>query len=97
MSAHFRTPQTLRKTVAATGTPERLSSASCPVSNAILIGCKAEQTDNATTIYIGPSSVNGKQPIPISPGGQYALAQTDLYDWYVDVGTAGDGVVVVYW
>jgi len=97
MGFHFRQPQQLVKTVALTTVPERISSVTCPCQTAIIVASKAEQTDNTTSIRIGPTATDGKQPIPISPGGQYILEKVDLYDWYVDVGTASDGVVVVYW
>lgn len=97
MSLHYRTPTRLIKTVALTTVPEKISSTSLPATNVILIGCKAAQTDNATTVYIGPSSGDGTQVIPIPPGGQYALSGVDLSEWYIDVGTAGDGLIAVYW
>src|SRR5437762_4825376 len=97
MGAHFRSPQILIKTVALTTVPERVSPVTCPASNVIIIARKAAQTDNATNINIGPVSGDGNQPIPMAPGGQYILEKVDLFDWYVDVGTNGDGVVVVYW
>ncbi len=97
MGFHFRTPQQITKTVSLTTVPERISSVTCPCGTAIIVARKAEQTDNTTDINIGPSSVDGKQPIPIAPGGQYVLEKVDLMDWYVDVQTANDGVIVVYW
>ena len=97
MGFHFRVPQQLVKTVTLTTIPERISSVTCPASTAIIIARKAEQTDNATDISIGVVSTDGKQPIPIAPGGQYVLSSVDLTDWYVDVQTNGDGVVVIYW
>src|SRR6266487_4475981 len=97
MSDYFRTPTRLIKTVALTTVPEKISATTLPVSNVILIGCKAAQTDNATTIYIGPTSADGSQVIPITPGGQYSLTGVDLSEWYVDVATVGDGIIAVYW
>jgi len=97
MSAHYRTPQIVIKTVAATGTPERISSVSRPCTQCIIVADKAAQTPNTGDIYIGPVAANGSQPIPMGSHGQYTLAGVDLYEWYVDVATAGDGVVVIYW
>ena len=97
MSMSYRTPNRLIKTVALTTVPEKISVTSIPASTVILIGCKAAQTDNATTIYIGTTSADGSQVIPIPPGGQYILNGVDLSEWYVDVGTNNDGIIALYW
>lgn len=97
MGFFYRTPQIIVKTVAATGTPERITTTPTPATNCIIVARKAAQTDNATDINIGPVSGDGNQPIPMAPGGQYTLAGVDLSQWYIDVATAGDGVVVIYW
>lgn len=66
-----------------------------------VIGNKDWRTANTGTVYIGPTSTNDQQPITITSGQLVTLTfaanqEVDLYDWYVDVGTANDGVVVIY-
>lgn len=93
----YVTPTKLIKTVASTGTPEKIVADQTECAQAIIIARKAAQTDNATDIHIGPNSGDGNQPIRITPGGSYILAGVDLSMWYVDVQTNNDGVVVLYW
>jgi hypothetical protein len=54
---------------------------------------------NTGNVYIGIGA--GAQPIPIPPGGQYAIqadtgGKRDFGSWYVSADVAGDGVSVVY-
>jgi len=86
--------QTLIVEIADADIPVRLSNRHLFVREAVVMGHKALRTDNDAGVYIGPTSVNGAQAIPISEGGTFVLANVDLYDWFVD-GTAGDGLVVV--
>ncbi len=97
MSAHFRPPSQFTKLIAATGTPERLSATNLPVSQCIIIGKKSARTDNTGNVYMGVTSTNDAQPIPIFPGGQYVLTNVDLYEWYFDTDNVNDGVIVIYW
>ena len=54
-----------------------------------------EDTDaNASDVWIGKSSHPNEQPIAIGPNGAYILEDEDLSDWFLDVGTSGDGVVI---
>ena len=91
----------LTKTVAAAATPEAIAADGTYFVSAFIVGKKAARTDNVGTIYVGIGSTNNSQPIPINPGEIVTLSmgegqEGDLNDWYVDVETAGDGVVVIY-
>lgn len=97
MGFFYRTPQVIIKTVADTGTPDRITTTPTPATNCILVARKAAQTDNTTDINVGPVSGNGNQMIPMAPGGQYTLSGVDLSQWYVDVQTNGDGIIAIYW
>lgn len=77
------------KTVAATGTPEALVGVSTLVDTVII----APLRTNTTSAYIGFSSTNDTQTIPLpvslsAPDGK----KIDLSLIYVDVTTAGEGV-----
>jgi hypothetical protein len=93
----------LSKTVAATGTPERLY-ATAGVKlfrQAIIMGCKAAQTDNTADAYLGMTATNGTQAFPVRAGGQSVIeapdgVQFDFYDFYLDVGVNGEGVQIWY-
>ena len=97
-------PQQIIKTVAASGTPEAITSTSPTYfSNAIYIGLKAvnPRTANSGIVYLGVTSGNETQPIAINPSEVYSISAPtgvifDLSTWYLDVATNGDGVVVIY-
>jgi hypothetical protein len=68
---------------------------------ATVLGKKAARTANTGDVYLGLSSTNDTQPYKIAtdteivieaPPGKYMR----LADWYVDVATAADGVVVLF-
>ena len=91
----------LTKTVAASGTPEPISATTLLVRQATIIAKKGPQTANSGIVHVGPESANGTQPYDLDPGAMtqlldYRGAHIDLSQWYVDVETNGDGVVVVY-
>jgi len=59
------------------------------------------RTNNTSSVYLGVNSTNNTQAIEVPAGGAVVLAAPvnawyDLYDIYLDVGTAGDGVVIVW-
>jgi hypothetical protein len=90
------------KTVAATTTPELIVATPTFFSTAIIIACKAAQTPNTGDIYLGLSAGDATQSIKVVSGASLTLTapvgqKLDLSKFYVDVGTAADGVVVVYW
>ena len=97
MSRFYNTPQTLVKTVASTTVPERIASDHFPVTNAIIYGRKAVRTNNVADVWIGPESADGQQVGQIVPGGVFTVTEIDLYDVYLDVENANDGVVILYW
>lgn len=71
------------------------------VTSATLVGNSLWQTTNTGTVYIGPNSTNACQAIAITSGATVTLSFTqnqwvDLFDWYLDVATANDGVCVIY-
>ena len=66
-----------------------------------VIGNSLWQTTNTGTVYIGPNSTNACQAIAVTSGSTVTLSFTagqwvDLYDWYVDITSANDGVCVIY-
>ena len=91
----------ITKTVAAIATPEAIAASGTYFRVATIIGKKAARTNNTGTVYIGIGSTNDTQPLPIYPGQTIAISMPsggvgDLNDWYIDVETAGDGVIVIY-
>src|SRR2546423_15010183 len=97
------TPTTLIKTVAATGTPEKMTAtAGTYASRMIVMGKKAAQTNNTGSVFIGEGSADAAQAVDIATGAKQEFVATpgqvfDLSEWYIDVATNGDGVVVFYW
>lgn len=86
------------KTVAATGTPEAIAATTTLVDSVVIYGQKALATNNTSTCYIGPTSGNGTQLLPIAAGSYVTLSaptgkKIDLAGIFVDVGTNGDGVI----
>jgi len=64
-------------------------------------GKNAVRTDNATTVYLGNLSTNDTQPFEVAAGEDVEIpvpvgCRQSLVDWYVDVGTNGDGVVLLF-
>jgi len=90
------------KTVAATTTPERITSTQgTEFRQAVIMGKKAARTDNTSTCYIGLAATDSSQPYAVTAGGEIVITpplgvKFDLYDFYVDVETNDDGVVVWY-
>lgn len=98
----YVTSKQLNTTNSSTTVPTRLSSVRGAYATSItIIGNKASRTANTGTVYIGPTSTDNDQPIAIASGSLVTLTFTpdqyiDLYDWYLDVATANDGVVIIY-
>ena len=72
-----------------------------PFTSALLRGQKAIQTANTGDVAIGTSSTDGNQPDVIQSGQIWNLTPSlgrywDLADWYVDVATANDGLVITF-
>jgi hypothetical protein len=85
------------KTVAATATPELMSSSSVKVSSVLIQGYKAQGTLNTGNVYIGSVVTDATDPIAIVPGGSLIIdappgKYIDLNTLYIDVATAADGV-----
>lgn len=69
--------------------------------SATIYGKNSARVNNTSTVYLGTSSANNTQPIEVTAGGVVVISAPvnsfyDLYDLYLDVATAGDGVVVVW-
>lgn len=84
-----------------TGTPVAWTNANTWVRKVTILGKKAARTDNAGTVYIGPTSGNDTQGFAITAGGEAVLEAApgsliNLADWYVDVTTNNDGVMLIY-
>ena len=91
-------PTDIEETIAATGTPEALASSETLFQSATLVGNSADRTANTSTAYLGSST---NQEIPIGPGQVFNLVapegkRLNLADWFLRVGTNGDGVRGVY-
>jgi len=90
------------KTVSATGTPEALGSGAVRAHSVTFLGLKAARTDNAGKVWISPNSGNDTAAIPLNPGDEVTFAANSPDDYftdaqfYIDVETAGDGVVALY-
>lgn len=88
------------QTAADSSVPVRLSTNRVRMASMTIIGNKAARTANTGTIYIGPTSTNDTQSIPITTGQILTMVAPpgqwiDLYDYWLDVTTAGDGVVII--
>lgn len=96
------TPSQLLKTMLAADAPSPLAAVQTYFRKAIVYGVNTlAGVANTGSVYIGPSAAANQQPIEIAPGAEYVLeppngAKWNLADWYLDVGTNGDGVVVIY-
>lgn len=99
------TPGQLVKTVAAIAIPESLTAVDTWVRRFTLYGLKGFRTNNVGNVFLGPTAVDGEQPILIIPGPAGTSEQAieappgcvyNLKDWYIDVLNAGDGVLCVY-
>lgn len=94
-------PVQITKTVSATGTPEALAADGTFFQTATLIGKKVARTNNTGTVYLGIGVTNDTQALEILPGEVVQITappgqKYDLNDWYLDVATAADGVIVIY-
>ena len=94
-------PTQIIKLVAATGTPEAVAVNGTFFKTALFIGNKAARTANTGKVWLGVTAGDGTQPIGLDAGAQRTIEapegqKYDLNDWYVDVETANDGVLVIY-
>ena len=88
------------RTNASTTVPVRLSATRKKIRCATLIGNNAYQTANTGTVNVGWSSANGEQSVAIASGTVYVLKSEpgealDLFDVWLDVANASDGLVVI--
>lgn len=95
------TPIQIVKTVAAAGTPEPLAAGGTYFRVATVAAKKAARTDNVGNVYLGVGAANDSQPLKLLPAEEIEIKSPDgqrydLNDFYLDVETAGDGVVVIY-
>ena len=96
------TPVQILKTVAATNIPEALAADGTFFRTATLIAHNDQaRTSNTGNVYLGASSVNGQQPVMMTPGSVWNIIapdgqKYDLNDYYLDVDTAADGIVIEY-
>lgn len=99
------TPGQLVKTIAAINVPEPLSATDLFTRRFTLYGLKGNRTVNVGDVYLGPTAVDGEQPIKIVPGAVGVSEQVieapqgcvyNLKEWYLDADNAGDGVLIVY-
>ena len=93
----------LTKTNASATVPVRLAAVRGAnfFKSATFYGKLHARTNNTGTVYLGTNSTNDTQAISIAAGEYVVITAPensyfDLYDFYLDVATANDGVVVVY-
>ena len=88
-------------TSANAATPAQWTNASTFVRKVTILAKKTARTANTGDIYIGPTSGNDTQAFRLSSDGQAVIEATpgtliNLADWYLDVTTANDGIVLIY-
>lgn len=95
--------QELTKTNASASVPVRVSAVRGMnvFKTATFYGKLHARTNNTGTVYLGTNSTNDTQAISIAAGEYVVITAPpnsyfDLYDFYLDVATTNDGVVVVY-
>lgn len=95
-------PAQFAKTSVTPGTPVALAAASTTFQRATIIAKKSlSGTANAGDVKIGASASANQQPFTLSPGDEISLEapfgkKWNFTNWYLDVATSGDGVVVIY-
>jgi len=97
------TLQELTKTNADTSVPVRLVTVrgQSPFKSATFYGKKSARVNNTSSVWLGVNSTNQTQLIEVPAGGAVVMSAPvnsfmDLYDLYLDVETANDGVTVVF-
>ena len=101
LGANAVVPTQITKTVAAIATPEALAADGTFFQTATIIAKKAARTANTGIVYLGIGATNDTQALPLNPGDVYEVnapvgQKYDLNDFYLDVATAADGVVIIY-
>lgn len=89
------------KTVAASGTPERLSATPRKFRQATFIGYSSARVVNTDSVWLGASSTNDSQVFEVPAGGQAVIeavegTSLDFYDIYADAVVNGEGVTILY-
>jgi hypothetical protein len=96
-------PTQFNKTVTAAATPERLLATPTYAQKALIFPLKGVRTANTGNVYLGIGSADDTQPWMLTPSTTPITIEAplgrkiDLSLFYLDVVTAGDGVVVWYW
>ena len=70
-------------------------------SRITILGKPSARGANTSVAYIGTTSGNDTQPYPIPTTGEVLITAPEgsvfnLRDWWVDVGTANDGLTIIY-
>jgi hypothetical protein len=99
--AEETTPAQFTKTVSDVNVPEALTATETFFRWAVVIGKKAARTANADRVYLGVTSTNNEQAYEIKPKETITInappgQKMDFQNWYLDVETVGDGVIVLY-
>ena len=89
---------------ASTATPAQFTNASFQVRAMTLRGMGrsgSPRTTNTTTVWVGPMSGNDLQPYSVDPGSEVVIQAPpghwiDMSNWWFDVTTANDGLIVIY-
>ena len=95
-------PLQFAKTSTAAAVPVALTAVPKAFQKATVLGKKSlDGTDNAGDVRIGASATANQQPYQLGPGDEVILEAPfgrswDLAQWFLDVDTDGDGVVVIY-
>ena len=66
-----------------------------------VIGKASPRSANTSTCYVGTTATDDMQPYPIVSGGQITITAPagktfNLKDLWVDVGSANDGITIIY-
>jgi hypothetical protein len=84
-----------------TARPVPFRSSPINFSWALILATSKGGTANTGNVRIGVSPTPGELPITLAPGDQYEMPlppgmTNDFQNWFLEVDTAGDGIVVIY-
>ncbi len=84
-----------------TSVPVALSSTNLWVTEVTILAKRNARTDNTGDIYLGEIDTNDEQPFKMTPGAEASFQipsaeAINLKNWYLDVTTVNDGVVILY-
>lgn len=80
--------------------PVVLAPAGTYASKITIIAGRSARVANTGTVYIGPTSANDTQSVAVTAGQTVTITAPagewiDLNEWYLDVATVNDGVIII--